>query len=334
MRRTGNFLTFSCTTASSGGPVPRDRVNHPGSGACTSTTRSVSARPAWVALGLLVITGLAACGDGSSSGPVAGGSVLRVNGSTTVNPVAADVAEALRPQGLRVTVDASGGSAGGIADVGRGQAEIAMSSKPIADSDRKAFPSVDFRSNQIGSDAVGIIIHKEIFNAGVRNLTADSIRALFEGRVRSWKELGGPDVPVFVYDKEPGRGTREVLDRYLYGPGGQAPPPPQSDSYAVVGGNEEGRTKVLTTPGGVTPLSTSFLTGYPNLAAVSIDGVDPTPEHVAGGSYAMSRPLYLVTNGPAGGAAKTFIDYVLSDAGQALVRKHGYLDLATLGLKR
>jgi phosphate transport system substrate-binding protein len=235
---------------------------------------------------------------------------------------------------LRITIDASGGSAGGISDLGRKQAELAMSSKAIAESDRNAFPGIDFQSTQIGADAVGIVVRRDVYNGGVRNLTREQATALFDGRVRTWKELGGPDIPVFVYDKEPGRGTREVLDRYLYGPSGKAPPPPTSDHFAVVGGNEEGRTKVLTTAGGVTPLSTSFLNGFPDVAAVSIDGIEPTNEHVVDGTYPMSRPLYLVSDGPPAGAAKTFVDYVVSEEGQALVRKHGYLDLTSLGLKR
>lgn len=276
---------------------------------------------------------LAACGGSSKAGR-GGGSTLRVSGSTTVNPVAADAAEVLRKRGMTITVDGQGGSAGGISQLGQGQVEIAMSSKPIADSDRKAHPSVNFVSTQIGADAVGIVVRREVFDGGVNSLSRAQATALFEGRVRNWTDLGGPDIPVFVYDKEPGRGTREVLDKYLYGPNQKAAPPPQSDNYAIVGANEEGRAKVLSTPGGVTPLSTSFTTGYPKLAAVSIDGVDPTPAHIIDGSYPLSRPLFLITNGPPAGAAKKFIDYVVSGPGQGLVRKSGYLDLATLGIKR
>ncbi|HEX2047218.1 MAG TPA: phosphate ABC transporter substrate-binding protein [Acidimicrobiales bacterium] len=274
----------------------------------------------------------AACGG---SGPTAGGDggTLRVSGSTTVNPVAADAAEVLRKQGLTITVDAQGGSAGGISQLAQGQVEIAMSSKPIGDEDRAAFPSAEFVTTQIGSDAVGIIVRREVYDGGVRNLTRDQLKALFEGRVRNWRELGGPDVEVFVYDKEPGRGTREVIDKYLYD-SAKAPPPPQSNNFAVVGGNEEGRAKVLSTPGGVTPLSTSFVNGYPKLAAVAVDGVEPTPAHVVDQSYAMFRPLYLVTDGPPTGPAKTFVDYVVGDEGQRLVAKHGYLTLAELGTRR
>ena len=280
---------------------------------------------------LLVFVALVATACGSAGG-TGGGDTLRVSGSTTVNPAAADAAEVLRKQGLKITVDAQGGSAGGIAQLAQGQVEIAMSSKPVEDADRTAFPSVTFVTTQIGSDAVGIVIRREIYDGGVRNLTKAQLTALFEGRVRSWKELGGPDVEVFVYDKEPGRGTREVIDKYLYGRE-KAPPPPQSNNFAIVGGNEEGRAKVLSTAGGVTPLSTSFITGYPKLAAIAVDGVEPTPAHVVDKSYAMSRPLFLITNGPPSGAAKTFIDFVVSGEGQQLVTKHGYLSLADLGVR-
>ncbi len=277
--------------------------------------------------GLLVA---AACGGAGSTAD--GGGTLRVSGSTTVNPVAADAAEVLRKQGFEITVDAQGGSAGGISQLAQGQVEIAMSSKPIGAEDRTAFPSADFVTTQIGSDAVGIVVRREVYDGGVKNLTRDQLKALFEGRVRNWRELGGPDVEVFVYDKEPGRGTREVIDAYLYG---NAPaPPPKSNNVAIVGGNEEGRAKVLSTIGGVTPLSTSFIRGYPKLAAVAVDGVEPTPAHIVDQSYAMFRPLYLITNGPPTGAAKAFVDYIVSDEGQQLVARHGYLDLAELGVRR
>ena len=277
-------------------------------------------------VGALVALLAAGCGGGASRAAGA----LRVSGSTTVNPVAADAAEVLRAQGLRITVDAQGGSAGGISQLAQGQVDVAMSSKPVGDDDRRAFPSADFVATQIGADAVGIVVRREIYDGGVKSLRRDQLKALFEGRVRSWKELGGPDVEVLVYDKERGRGTREAIDTYLYG-GAEAPPPPQSNNVAVVGGNEEGRAKVLSTPGGVTPLSASFIAGYPRLAAVAVDGVEPVAAHVVDGSYAMARPLYLVTDGPPAGAAKTFVDYVLGHEGQMLIARHGYLTLADLG---
>ncbi|WP_228447391.1 phosphate ABC transporter substrate-binding protein [Streptomyces paludis] len=275
-----------------------------------------------------LLAGLAtACADGQSS---AAGGGLRASGSTTVAPVAADAAEALKAQGMNITIATQGGSAGGISQLAAGQIDIALSSKPIADADRTAHPKVDFVATQIGSDAVGVIVTQPVADAGVKNLTVDQVRDLFEGKITNWSQLGGPKLGVFVYDKEPGRGTREVLDKYIYGDE-KAPPPPDTDNFAIVGGNLETRNKLESTPGAVGPLSTGFVEGREKLAVVTLDGIAASPENIASGKYPMNRPLYLITNGEPTGDAKKFIDYLLSDKGQVLLEPHGYLSLEQIG---
>ena len=289
-------------------------------------------------LALLVLAGsltLTACGgaDATTAGDATTGGAtgtLRISGSTTVNPVAADAAEALRSTDLTITVDTQGGSAGGITQLAAGQIDIAMSSKPIADADRTAAPDVDFTETRIGEDAVGIVVRKEVLAGGLKSVTKQQLKQLFEGEVANWKQLGGPDLDVFVYDKEPGRGTREVLDRFLYGKGVKAPAPPNNPRYAIVGGNEETRTKLLSTPGSVAPLSSGFVADQPELGLLAVEGITPTAATIADGSYPLSRPLFLVTDGAPQGAAKTFIDYVLSPEGQPLLTRHGYLTNAQL----
>ncbi len=202
-------------------------------------------RLGYLVSGVLLAGLVTACADGQSS---AGGGGLRASGSTTVAPVAADAAEALKAQGMNITIATQGGSAGGISQLAAGQIDIALSSKPISDEDRTAHPKADFVTTQIGSDAVGVIVTKPVADAGVKDLTVDQVRGLFEGKITNWSEVGGPKLDVFVYDKEPGRGTREVLDKYVYGDE-KAPPPPDTDNFAIVGGNLETRNKLESTPG-------------------------------------------------------------------------------------
>lgn len=287
---------------------------------------SKNRRRACLVTSALAVISLAGCADGGAGKDGA----LRVSGSTTVAPVAADAAEALKADGLDITVATQGGSAGGISQLAAGQINIALSSKPLAEEDKAANPNTDFVPTQIGADAVGVIVTKEVADAGVKNLTADQVRDLFEGKINNWSEVGGPDLEVFVYDKEPGRGTREVLDKYIYGDE-KAPPPPESGNYAIVGGNLETRNKLESTPGAVAPLSTSFIEGRDGLAAVTLDGIEPSPENIASGKYPMARPLYLITDGEPEGTAKKFVDYVLSSKGQKLMTKHGYLTLKEIG---
>lgn len=257
---------------------------------------------------------------------------LRVNGSTTVNPVAAEAAEILRAEKkLQIIVDTQGGSSGGISGVGDGSVEVGMSSKPIAADDRAKYPKVNFVETKIGQDAVALVVAADVYNGGVKSLTKAQVSDLYEGRVTNWKQLGGPNEKVVFFNKEPGRGTWEVFAKWLYGDPKKAP----EVSHPEVGGNEEARTKVISSRGAITQLSSSWAEGNRRLKALPLkldNGpvVAPTAANIANGAYPMSRPLFFITNGAPTGDARVLIDFVLSPRGQELVRKHGYLRLKDL----
>src|SRR5688572_930425 len=111
-----------------------------------------------------------------------GGGTLRVQGSTTVNPICAEVAEALEARGLSITVDPQGGSAGGLAALAAGQVDIAMSSKPVTARERASYPAVAFHETPIGLDAVALVVSRPVWDGGVRAIDRAKARALFEGR--------------------------------------------------------------------------------------------------------------------------------------------------------
>lgn len=263
--------------------------------------------------------------------PGAQDSVLSINGSTTVNLPVAEAAEILRMErGMRIQVDTQGGSSGGISMLGDGLAQIGMSSKHLAVTDRAKHPKVQFKEIHIGEDAVALIVSKDVWDGGVKALTKQQVAGLYEGRIKNWKELGGPDRRIAFFNKEPGRGTWEVFAHWLYGDAKKAPPV----NFPEVGGNEETRNKVASTRGGLSQLSSSWADGK-RVFALGIrqdDGtlVLPTNEHIATRRYPMSRPLFLLTNGDPTGEAKAFVDFMLGERGQALVRKHGYLSLDQL----
>jgi phosphate transport system substrate-binding protein len=105
-------------------------------------------------------------------------------------------------------------------------------------------------------------------------------------------------------------------------------------SFPEVGGNEETRNKVASTKGALSQLSSSWADGK-TVFALSIkteDGkeISPANENIANRTYPLSRPLFLLTNGEPTGDTKTFVDFMLSDRGQDLVKKHGYMKLSEL----
>ena len=257
--------------------------------------------------------------------------VLKINGSTTVNLPAAEAAENLRAdKQMQIQVDTQGGSSGGISMLGDGQVQIGMASKHISEADKAKFPKVQFKEIHIGEDAVAMIVSKDVWEGGVKHVTKQQLADIYEGRIKNWKDLGGPNQRIAFFNKEPGRGTWEVFAHWVYGDPKKAP----SVSFPEVGGNEETRNKVASTRGALSQLSSSWADGK-KVFALGIKGengevVLPTNETIANHKYPMSRPLFLLTDGDPKGEAKVFVDYLLSPAGQALVRKHGYLSLDQL----
>ena len=61
--------------------------------------------------------------------------------------------------------------------------------------------------------------------------------------------------------------------------------------------------------------------------AVKYNGVEPTVENVKNGTYKLARPFLIVTKSGAelSQAAKDFIDFILSEAGQKIVAEEGYV---------
>jgi phosphate transport system substrate-binding protein len=256
---------------------------------------------------------------------------LKVNGSTTVNLPVAEAAEILRAeQKLDIQVDTQGGSSGGISMLGDGLVQVGMASKHVSDDDRAKYPAVKFNEIHIGEDAVALIVSKDVWDGGVHALTRQQIKDIYEGKITNWKDVGGKSQRIAFFNKEPGRGTWEVFAHWTYGSPKDAP----QVSFPEVGGNEETRSKVAGTRGALSQLSSSWADGKKVFAlGIKLDDgtvIEPTNENIATKKYPLSRPLFLLTNGEPQGVAKPLIEFVLSERGQDLIKKHGYLRLKDL----
>ena len=263
---------------------------------------------------------------------VAGAETLKINGSTTVNLPVAEAAEILRAEKqMEIQVDTQGGSSGGISMLAEGQVQLGMSSKPISEEDRKKYPQCQFQQIHVGEDAVALIVSRDVWECGVHSLTKAQTKEIYEGKITNWKDVGASkSLRIAFFNKEPGRGTWEVFAHWLYGNPKAAP----QVSYPEVGGNEETRNKVASTRGALSQLSSSWVDGK-KIFALALKGddgapVDPVAANIANRKYPMSRPLYLLANGAPTGSAKVLVDFMLSERGQSLVEKHGYLPLKAL----
>ena len=79
------------------------------------------------------------------------------------------------------------------------------------------------------------------------------------------------------------------------------------------------------TPGAIGYVGIGYIT--PEVKALEIDNVMPSDESVLDKSYKLARPLFMYTNGDPSGLAKEFLDFILSDKGQDIVKEVGFVKL-------
>jgi ABC-type phosphate transport system substrate-binding protein len=83
--------------------------------------------------------------------------------------------------------------------------------------------------------------------------------------------------------------------------------------------------RVKATEGGIGYIGLGFVDS--NVKALKIDGVMPTKQTIAQGTYPVSRPLFLFTNGypKLGGLIHAFCIFYLSEEGQEIIEAKGFV---------
>lgn len=65
-----------------------------------------------------------------------------------------------------------------------------------------------------------------------------------------------------------------------------------------------------------------------SVKALKIDGAEASVDNILSGTYKISRPFNLCTTGEVSEVAQDFINYILSQEGQAVIEENGYIPVA------
>jgi len=248
---------------------------------------------------------------------------LRLHGSSVVAQAMASAGPALKTElGIEVKIYPEGGSSAAIQALGTGSADIAMTTRPLSGEDRSAFPAKRFNETLIGVQAVTLIVGAELWDAGVRSLTAEQAQTIYERRAENWKELGGPDLKLKFFNPTRGQGVWELFATWAYGDIRKTPLPKKLD---LVSSGREARNSVQFATGSLSVATTRWVDGKTVFALAVPDAagapVEPTVENIRSQRYPMTRPLYLVLGDRPVGPVKKVIDFMLSPRGQQAVAK-------------
>jgi len=264
-------------------------------------------------------------GGEPGGGEPGGKKTITVKGSDTMVILGQRLAERYMKEHPDVTVQVTGGGSGtGIAALQNGTTDIAQASRPIKDKEKegvKAKFGKDVAEFVVAKDGLSVYVHE---SNPVKSLSIPQLKAIYTGKIRNWKEVGGNDAPITLYSRENNSGTyvyfkEHVLDDEDFDPRAQNMPGTASVVNAV------SKDKNGIGYGGVA--YTKGVRDVPIKKDDTSEPVAPTKDTITAGTYPLARDLYFYTVGEPTGAVKDFIDWTLSAEGQKVVEEVEYIPI-------
>lgn len=239
-------------------------------------------------------------------------------GSSTVGPLAKAFAEYYMQNNpnVKITVSESGSGNGAKAIV-NGTCDIADMSRPMKDNEFKtaANDGVQPCAHVVALDGIAMVLHN---SNPVSGLTLDQVTDIYLGKIKNWKEVGGPNKEIVVITRDTNSGTFETFEKLVM------KKQKIKSGAETVGSNGQMRARVETTPAAIGFVGLGFVKG---VKAITVNGVAAEPSTIQSGEYAIARPLFMYTNGypKMGTSLYKFVNLYLTEEGQEMVEEIGFV---------
>ena len=170
-------------------------------------------------------------------------------------------------------------------------------------------------STFIARDGIGIFVNK---NNPLINLSMENLKKIYLGEIKNWNELNGIDQNILPVARNDFSGTTahfktRVLDEQNF-----------ANSVVVESNLEELFNKIEENKNAV---GFGGLGYKSDCKLISIDGIYPTEESIKNMNYPLSRYLHFYTISSPTGIIKDFIDWVLGQKGQKIIKEFGFVSL-------
>ena len=223
-------------------------------------------------------------------------------GSSTVGRFIRDAAEVYKE--VNFNIDTKPESGGGERCAAEGSCELGGVAREL----KSEFAGKGIHKTLIGKDAIAVIVNE---SNPIKSLSKSQLRSIFTGKIKNWKELGGPDMAIKPFVVAEGSATRKVFRKVVLG---------GSDYSGVKVIKPDSRIVMLVdkNKGSVGTISFAFIKGRKGIRPLAVGSEEAS---VNNSSYPITRPLYLVTKGAPTGFVKNFLDWAVSPAGQKVVKQ-------------
>jgi phosphate transport system substrate-binding protein len=240
---------------------------------------------------------------------------IKALGSSTVTPLARSLADAFAKSnpGADIEIEESN-SNWGLGALRPGMTDIALSTRPPDAADKSLV------AHPIARDGLCVIVHN---TNPVTALSDEQLRGIFEGKIASWKEVGGKDAAIIRLNHAEVRTSLVMFVKYL---GLQVSDMKYTD--VVISSDREAIQTVSSKPDAMTYLSmasalTAVAGGSP-LKLIGLRGVAPTVANVENGTVPIVYDVSFVTKEAPNPQTKAFVEFAASPAAADLRKEKNF----------
>ena len=217
---------------------------------------------------------------------------------------------------------AAEGSTTGITAIIDSTAQIGMSSRRAKPTEVSAAMAkgVSMKPIIVAFDGIGVIVSQ---GNPLSALTKRQVEQIFAGDITDWSQVGGTPGKISIYTRNTSSGTYADFKELAMKKRDYV------SSSQKMAGNEQIAAEVAKNANGIGYVGLAYLSD-PSIKTVAIDGALPSEESVIAKKYPYARPTFYYTNGEPVGEAAKFVEFTLSDEGQQVVRKVGFVPVRKL----
>ncbi|WP_291757854.1 PstS family phosphate ABC transporter substrate-binding protein [Lysinibacillus sp. UBA5990] len=254
-------------------------------------------------------------------------SLPRLDGATAMYPLYAAFVEAIYPKGdyqpynSKVQVSRTPEA---YQNLIVGNVDLIFVAAPSVSQEWQAEKEgLTFDMTPIGREAFVFFVHHK---NSVDNVTLEQVKKIYAGEITNWRDVGGKDEAIRAFQRPADSGSQTALEKLM----GNMPimKAPSENIASGMGGiiHEVSQYRNYKNAMGYTfrYYSTEMVQNK-KIKLLSIDGVAPTKENIRNGTYPLVSEFYAVTAGTENENVQKLIDWILTDEGQALVEKVGYV---------
>jgi phosphate transport system substrate-binding protein len=185
---------------------------------------------------------------------------------------------------------------------------------------------LEFILTPIGIDAFVFFVNR--MNP-INNISSRQIQGIYSGEITNWQAVGGENAVIIPYQRPKDSGSQTILENIIMADTPIMEPLKEN----VVGGMGGIVEQVSDYRNYINAIGYSFLfftsemVRNDEIKLLSIDGVLPTRETIQSNKYPFSGTFYAITTGNETENTKRFIEWILSEEGQYLVERTGYIPI-------